>query len=112
MTSVTSFNPPIVTDDDIAWVSDLMQLPNNAFLGANGNDRRFDILKSNETMDIEACPGSGKTTLLVAKLAIMARKWTDPRRGICVLSHTNVARLAIEKRLGNTAVSNGLLSYP
>jgi len=106
------FEPPRVTDDDVAWVCDLFQLPKNAFCGVDGNDPRMKLLKSNETLDIEACPGSGKTTLLVAKLAILARKWTNPRCGLCVLSHTNVARREIEQRLGNTTEGKRLLSYP
>lgn len=106
------FEPPQITDEDVHWVSDILSLPDTAFIGPDGQDPRREILKSTETMDIEACPGSGKTTLLVAKLAIVARKWVDMRRGICVLSHTNVARLEIEKRLGNTAVGQRLLSYP
>lgn len=105
------FDVPIVTDDDIAWACHVLQLPANAFSGSDGNDPRLGILKSNETLDIEACPGSGKTTLLVAKLAILARKWTATGRGICVLSHTNVARREIENRLGSTLGSK-VLSHP
>ncbi|KJS67936.1 MAG: hypothetical protein JL50_06210 [Peptococcaceae bacterium BICA1-7] len=112
MNELPLFECPCITDDDVAWVCELLRLPENAFSGADGNDPRMEILKSNETLDIEACPGSGKTTLLVAKLAILARKWTDPHRGICVLSHTNVARREIEQRLGNTAEGERLLSYP
>jgi superfamily I DNA/RNA helicase len=63
-------------------------------------------------LDAAACPGSGKTTLVVAKLAILARKWATTQRGICVLSHTNVARQEIEKRLGHTSVGQALLHYP
>ena len=63
-------------------------------------------------LDVEACPGSGKTTLLVAKLAILARHWTERRHGICVLSHTNVARREIETKLGSTSEGKRLLSYP
>jgi hypothetical protein len=63
-------------------------------------------------MDVAACPGSGKTTLLVAKLAILASKWTHGTRGICVLSHTNAARREIETRLGNTTAGRRLLAYP
>jgi len=55
---------------------------------------------------------SGKTTLLVAKLAILAKKWPHATRGICVLSHTNVAREEIERKLGNTTIGQRLLSYP
>jgi DNA helicase-2/ATP-dependent DNA helicase PcrA len=106
------FKLSTVNDEDVQWVCRVMKLPSDAFSGANGDDPRLGILKSNETLDIEACPGSGKTTLLVAKLAILARKWTDGRRGLCVLSHTNVARQEIEKRLGDTPEGRRLLSYP
>lgn len=107
-----SFEPPQITDDDIAWVCDVLRLPRTAFTGADGMDPRLEVLRSSETLDIEACPGSGKTTLLIAKLAILARKWSSLRQGICVLSHTNVARRQIEKRLGNTAFGQRLLGYP
>lgn len=94
-----------VTDDDIEWVCQLMKLhPLDA--------PRRNFLKSLTTLDVAACPGSGKTTLVVAKLAILARKWKSNTRGICILSHTNVAREEIEHRLGNTDVGQRLLSYP
>lgn len=101
-----------VTDDDVDWVCNLLQLPISSFRDDDGQSTRLEILKSNKTLDIEACPGSGKTTLLVAKLAILARKWPSFRKGICVLSHTNVARKEIESRLGNTTEGQRLLSYP
>ena len=90
----------------------MLELTKTAFSGEDGLDPRQEVLKSTAALDVEACPGSGKTTLLVAKLAVLARKWTQPRRGICVLSHTNVARREIERRLGNTAAGQQLLSYP
>ena len=94
-----------VTDEDIEWACQLLKLqvldePRRAFL------------KSLTTLDVSACPGSGKTTLIVAKLAILARKWKSTTRGICVLSHTNVAREEIAHRLGNTDVGQRLLGYP
>ena len=56
---------------------------------------------------VQACPGSGKTTTLVAKLAILADRIPNDGRGICVLSHTNVAREEIEKKLkGNQNLYN------
>lgn len=94
-----------ITDEDIDWVSGLMELEGL-------DDQRLAFLRSRETLDVSACPGSGKTTLVVAKLAILARKWKHRTRGICVLSHTNVARHEIEERLGNTEVGRRLLSYP
>jgi superfamily I DNA/RNA helicase len=94
-----------VTDEDIDWVTELMELEGL-------DEQRLAFLRSRETLDVSACPGSGKTTLVVAKLAILARKWKSRTRGICVLSHTNVARHEIEQRLGNTEVGRRLLSYP
>lgn len=94
-----------ITDDDINWVCQLMNLQEL-------DESRKDYLKSLTTLDVSACPGSGKTTLLVAKLAIIARKWNHPTRGLCVLSHTNVAREEIERRLGGNEVCQKLLSYP
>jgi ATP-dependent DNA helicase UvrD/PcrA len=112
MSDATPFVLPRIDDEDIRWASRLLELPEDAFYGKNDDDPRQDVLKSNQTMDIAACPGSGKTTLLVAKLAILAQKWQHRTRGICVLSHTNAARHQIEAGLGNTAVGKRLLSYP
>ena len=99
------FDIPEVTDEDIDSVCSLMGLD------ALDEPRRA-FLKHRSTVDVSACPGSGKTTLVVAKLAILARKWPHRTRGICVLSHTNVAREQIERRLGKTVVGQLLLSYP
>lgn len=83
-----TFEPPEIADADIGWVCSVLGLQPIAFSGADGKDPRLPVLKSAETLDVEACPGSGKTTLLVAKLAILARHWTDRQQGVCVLSHT------------------------
>jgi DNA helicase-2/ATP-dependent DNA helicase PcrA len=103
---------PEIGDEDIEWVCRVLKLPTTAFSGENGNDPRLGVIRSLGSLDVEACPGSGKTTLLVAKLAILARHWTERRRGICVLSHTNVARREIETRLGSTPEGKRLLAYP
>ena len=82
-------------------------------MGLDGFDApRRAFLKRRTTVDVSACPGSGKTTLIVAKLAILAGKWPHRTRGICVLSHTNVAREQIEHRLGSSVAGQRLLSYP
>lgn len=106
------FSPPIVNDADIAWVCIEMGLPVTAFCGLDGTDPRAEVLKRMDTIDIEACPGSGKTTLLVAKLAILANKWNDARRGLCVLSHTNAARNEIASRINKWSAGNAVLRYP
>lgn len=113
MTSATAFiDLPPVSDEDVAWACRALGLGEAAFAGADGTDPRLEILRTHDTLDIEACPGSGKTTLLVAKLAILARRWPYRTRGLCVLSHTNVARTEIQRRLGGTAEGRRLLSYP
>jgi DNA helicase II / ATP-dependent DNA helicase PcrA len=95
-----------ISDDDIDWVETIMGS------SLHFDDNRRTIIKNMESTDIQAFPGTGKTTALVAKLAILANKWTLTNSGICVLSHTNVAREEIINRLGNTEVGKKLLSYP
>jgi DNA helicase-2/ATP-dependent DNA helicase PcrA len=106
------FTYPEILDADIDWICSVLKLGADAFCGPAGDDVRLAVLKSQAGLDVAACPGSGKTTLLVAKLAILARRWRHRDQGICVLSHTNVARREIETRLGGTTESRRLLSYP
>ena len=103
---------PPITDEEIHEVCELLALPKNAFHGSEGNDPRHEVLKSMATIDVEACPGSGKTTLLVTKLALLSKRWPYRTKGICVLSHTNAARVEIEKKLGFTQEGQSLLKYP
>lgn len=70
------------------------------------------VLSACGTVDVQAAPGSGKTTLLAAKLAILARMWPYEKRGICVLSHTNVARDEIEARLQESRYGSRLFTHP
>jgi len=64
-----------------------------------------------ESRDVVACPGSGKTTALLAKLLILARKMPfEDGRGICVLTHTNVAIDEIKKKARIASAS--LFKYP
>ena len=95
-----------ITDDDITWVESVMGH------GIQFDEPRKIVIKNLESVDVQAFPGSGKTTTLVAKLAILAKKWPYSHAGICVLSHTNVAREEIECRVGNTPEGRKLLSYP
>lgn len=94
-----------ITDADIDEIEILLG-------GIKFDDQRRKVIKSMDNIDIQAFPGSGKTTVLIAKLAILAKKWPYSDKGICVLSHTNVARSEIEIRLGNTTVGKSLLSFP
>lgn len=95
-----------ITDRDIEYAEKLLLPEGRVF-----NEERRKIIRTLETKDIKACPGSGKTTTLLAKLLILEKKLPlEQNRGICVLTHTNVAINEISQRLGMK--NNKLLSYP
>jgi hypothetical protein len=77
----------------------------------NKTGERVNTIQCLESKPIVACPGSGKTTVLLAKLIILARRMPfDDSRGICVLTHTNVAIDLIKEKLGTEA--SKLFAYP
>ena len=72
---------------------------------------RVTAIECLENKPIVACPGSGKTTVLLAKLVILSNRMPfDDGRGICVLTHTNVAIDLIKEKLG--AEASKLFVYP
>lgn len=88
-----------ITDKDIERVEHIL-LPE----GCTFNDERRKFIHCMESRDVVACPGSGKTASLLAKIIILASKMPFPdNRGICVLTHTNVAIDEIKARLGTNA---------
>jgi len=101
-----------ITEAEIQWAAALMGLGAAGFAPVGADDSRLQAMMNLETGDYEACPGSGKTTLLVAKLAILAARWTPRQQGICVLSHTNAARNEIGDRLSASASAGALMRYP
>lgn len=85
-----------ITDKDIRYAEKIF-LPE----GEEFDSKRKKVIKCLESKDIVACPGSGKTTALLAKLAILAKKMPlENNKGVCVLTHTNVAIDEITNRLG------------
>lgn len=74
------------------------------------DESRRKALKNHD--DVQACPGSGKTTLVSAKLLLLSQKWREQYKGICVLTHTNVAKAEILKRLKKHPAGHLLSSYP
>ena len=99
-------SPLQLTHDDLAALSQFF--PNLSF----ARQEQIDALLHAATADFQAAPGSGKTTLLGAKLALMAARWPHERRGICILTHTNVAREEIERCLKSVPHGDSLLGYP
>ncbi|NQZ83313.1 MAG: UvrD-helicase domain-containing protein [Colwellia sp.] len=79
-------------------------------LGFTFDETRKNIIKTFD--DVQACPGSGKTTMVAAKLLIIAKKWQSKHQGVCVLTHTNVAKQEIIDRLNQDSDGVKLLSYP
>jgi DNA helicase-2/ATP-dependent DNA helicase PcrA len=95
-----------ITDNDISKMEQLF-LPS----GESFCVEKREILKCMESKDIVACPGSGKTTTLLAKLAIIGEHLPlTTNKGVCVLTHTNVAIDEIKNRLGEN--SKKLFEYP
>ncbi len=95
-----------ITDSDIERVEKMLLPAGCAF-----DDERRTFIKCMESRDVVACPGSGKTTALLAKLLILAQKQPfDGGRGICVLTHTNVAINEIKKRAGDSC--GYIFAYP
>lgn len=95
-----------ITNEDILLAEKIL-LPE----GKSFDDERRNVIKCLESKDVLACPGSGKTTTLLAKLIAISRHLPiDGDKGICVLTHTNVAVDTIAKGAGLRA--DKLLEYP
>lgn len=69
-------------------------------------------LMATDSLDVQAAPGSGKTTLTALKLCAIARGWLPVHQGVCVLSHTNVAKDQIRHRLEQDPHGRVLLRPP
>ncbi len=95
-----------ITNPDIEWAERLL-LPD----GCNFNDERRAFIQCKNSRDVVACPGSGKTTALLAKLLILASRMPfSDGRGVCVLTHTNVAIDQIRDHA--KAASEALFHHP
>jgi len=96
-----------ITDDSINRIGELL-LPD----GATFNDERKEVISTlDKSVDVSACPGSGKTTTLLAKLLLLEEKMPfKDGKGLCVLTHTNVAIEELKFKAGQQA--GNLFSYP
>lgn len=94
------------TDEEIRIAHDILLKDKKPF-----DDARVNIIKEDSSCYVQACPGSGKTTALLAKLIILANRLPmADGKGVCVLTHTNVAIDEIKAKVGSKA--NILFSYP
>lgn len=96
-----------LSDDDIASAEKIL-------LGDNKFDQteKIPIIKCmDKSIDVIACPGSGKTTTLLGKIiALINHMPLQKGKGVCIITHTNVAINEIKNKLG--AKSDILFQYP
>lgn len=94
------------TDEEIKMAHEVLLKGKDPF-----DETRVEIIKNDNSCYIQACPGSGKTTALLAKLIILANKLPlADGKGVCVLTHTNVAIDEIKSKVGPKA--DILFRYP
>ena len=94
------------TDEEIRIAHNILLKDNKPF-----DNARMKIIKEDSSCYVQACPGSGKTTTLLAKLIILANRLPmADGKGVCVLTHTNVAIDEIKAKIGSKA--NVLFNYP
>lgn len=75
-------------------------------------EEQWQYLRGLETQDVQAAPGCGKTTLTAAKLCLLLQGWQSGTQGVCVLSHTNVAKDEIIRIVSGHPAGRKLLGYP
>lgn len=69
------------------------------------------VILSEKSANIVAGPGSGKTTVLIAKIAYILKQMEKQNsKGICIITHTNVAVEEIRNKLQDMGIEN--LQYP
>lgn len=96
----------VVTDDEIENAEkDIFEH------GEHFNAEQIIFLKNLDSCYVQAYAGTGKTSTVVGKLHILAQKnvWQNGR-GICVISHTNVAVDEIKNRVAKRYPS--IMEYP
>ncbi|RTQ92241.1 UvrD-helicase domain-containing protein [Lysinibacillus telephonicus] len=78
--------------------------------GAAFSEQQKSVILLNNTANIVAGPGSGKTTVLTAKCAMLLHGNIGNSKGICLITHTNVA--VDEIKSGLSKVGFNSIEYP
>ncbi|WP_241751591.1 UvrD-helicase domain-containing protein [Bacillus thuringiensis] len=81
-------------------------------LNCEFSDNQRRVILADSSANIIAGPGSGKTTVLIAKIAFWLKrvKELNKEKGICIITHTNVAVDEIKKQLELVGIVN--FGYP
>ncbi|CAM4105336.1 UvrD-helicase domain-containing protein [Enterocloster bolteae] len=94
-------------DEDIHYAEKIL-LGNKTF---DINEKLPIIKRMDKSISVMACPGSGKTTALMGKIiALVNHLPLNDGKGICIITHTNVAINEIKSRLGSRG--DILFQYP
>ncbi len=92
--------------DNLRGIERLL-LPNNCEF----SEQQKNVIISEKSANVVAGPGSGKTTVLIAKIAyILKQMKKQDSKGICIITHTNVAVAEIREKLHDMGIEN--LQYP
>lgn len=78
--------------------------------GKHFSSEQAQVIGADGNIDIVAGPGSGKTTVLAAKLIMLLSKQRRGDKGICCITHTNVAVDEIKSRIEQAGL--GKVDYP
>ncbi|MFP3324254.1 UvrD-helicase domain-containing protein [Planococcus sp. SIMBA_160] len=79
-------------------------------LGCEFFPQQNEVIEAEGSIDIIAGPGSGKTTVLIAKYELLLARNVEDNKGICLITHTNVAVDEIKK--GLVKLGRGDIDYP
>ncbi|WP_050780581.1 UvrD-helicase domain-containing protein [Bacillus pseudomycoides] len=74
------------------------------------SEQQKDVILREDTLNIIAGPGSGKTTVLTAKCALLLNENKNKSKGICLITHTNVAVDEIKMSLSKVGFKD--IEYP
>lgn len=77
--------------------------------GCHFSEEQTNVIFEDNNMDVVAGPGAGKTTVLTSRIKILLDQMKNTGKGICILTHTNVAVDEIKsslKKLGVPEVRN------
>jgi len=64
------------------------------------------------TVVVKACPGSGKTFSLAARISRLLREQSSEKKGLCVISFTNIACQEVEDKLSKVFFTHVPLKHP
>ncbi|WP_214789364.1 UvrD-helicase domain-containing protein [Exiguobacterium sp. s21] len=78
--------------------------------GNNFSEEQKTVIFSESDRNIVAGPGSGKTTVLMAKIAMLLNEQKEDFKGLCIITHTNVAVEEIKSGLMNMGITE--IGYP